>query len=122
MDDLTPHLGNIIGDIADRLTLAGIGISCLTINTGSAPNLPSRITLWPVTEGHYRPSIAEACRTVETLADDTAVTVSAPYGTAPQVNVEVTVTLDGQLVQVTVYADPDPATPAGQDAEQDGGW
>ena len=118
MDDLTPHLGNIIGDIADRLTLAGIGISCLTINTGSTPNLPPRITLF--TEGHYRPSIAEARRTVETLADDTAVTVSAPYGTAPQVNVEVTVTLDGQLVQVTVIADPDPATPAEQGAEQDG--
>ena len=101
MPDLTPHLGPVVGDLVDRLTIAGIGISTLVIR----PAAPAPILLFPATD--RRLTVADALRVLPALAA-TDVTVSAPYGaTDPQVNVDGTVTLAGQTIVVGLITSPE---------------
>lgn len=101
MDDLTPHLGNIVGEIVDLLTLAEIGIRSLTIHLDSTT---TKVLIFPIVAGR-RATIDDARRTIEALGGKAK--VSDPYSTPPQVNITATVTLAGQPVDVTVIADPD---------------
>ncbi len=109
--DLTPHLGAVIGDLADRLTLAGIGVSTLTIHTDYPGH---ELLLFRRLDPHRRPTIAEARQVLDALAA-TDVTVGAPYGSDdPQVNVSGVVDLGGQTVTVRLIASPD-ATPTSEE-------
>ena len=99
--DLTAHLGPVVGDLVDRLTIAGIGISTLVIR----PAAPAPILLFPATD--RRLTVMHALRVLTALAA-TDVTVGDPYGViAPQVNVDGTVTIAGQTIVVGLITSPE---------------
>jgi len=103
--DLTPHLGAVVGDLADRLTLAGIRIRRMRI-------IPSDgILLFPVLDGDRAVRVGDACRVHEALAA-TRITVGEPYSREGLVSVHGTVDLGGQTVTVEIIARTDPEPPA----------
>ena len=98
--DLTPHLGEIIGDLVDRLTLAGITVNSYRIHTSG----PGGILIHPnPAPGQPRRTVDDARRILEALGtapDD--ITVSAPYGdtTMRQIDVDGPVVLAGHVVTI----------------------
>jgi hypothetical protein len=98
--DLTPHLGKIVGDLVDRLTLAGITVRSYRIHTSE----PAGILIHPdPAPGQPRRTVDDARRILEALGtapDD--ITVSAPYGEPPmrQIDVDGPVTLDGHVLTI----------------------
>ena len=107
MPDLTPHLGAIVGDLADRLTLAHIVIRSVTLS----PQYPGHeVRLFADIDGHRLDSITDACRVLEALASS-EITIGRPYGQPDglQVNVDGVVELAGQTVTVGIIADAAPA-------------
>jgi len=102
--DLTPHLGAVVDDLADRLTLAGIGVSTLTVHTDYPGH---ELLLFRRLDPDRRASVVEATQVLEALAA-TDVTVGAPYGSDDQqVNVTGVVELGGQTVTVRLIASPE---------------